>query len=403
MEKVYLYVEKYNKATKELLLDYINENEYLYTRNLGDYAESMHLNDYEPSMILVENIDMNIKLNEGYILEVNAEKLIKLFRSNYHFNQIDGQELPANVFIRVSNGSQFKEIINPQTSRIIQSVGRKFFGSISRSWYGCPCALEYLDDEFKVTIWDVGQGNTNVIEDINNITFFDFGSSIYFTGNEQKQIIKNHSASLNCSKRKSMIISHWDVDHYNLLCSVDDSFLKGLCCVFLPDNPISLTAKQVVKRIEKHCKFINIIKSPKRTIPKKTGIQKWKCGCHYILFIGEESKNKNMAGSALAVFGNKDVCMLTSDHSNYQVWDIMYNEVKAKSLNGQTNVVVPHHGGRVGKLNKIVIRNAKDAVFSVGKNNYNHPIPDVTKYYVSNGFNIRRTDWARKDIIIKIT
>ena len=403
MEKVYLYVEKYDKTTKELLLDYINENEFLFTRNLGDYVEEMHLYGYEPSMILIENFDANIKLNEGYILEINASKLIELFSAHYRLEQSYFQELPANVFIRFSDFAQFKEYINLQTVKIIKNLSYKFTNNIKDTWEGYPCALNNLGDSFKVTVWDVGQGNTNVIEHTNNITFFDFGASIYYTRSEQKQIIKSHYETLNCSKRKSMIISHWDVDHYNLLCSVDDDFLRKLCCVFLPENPISLTAKQVVKRLEDNCKFINVIKSPKRTLPQKTGIQVWNNGTHYFIFSGEKSKNKNVSGNALVVFGRKDVCMLTADHSNYQVWDIMYNKVNQLKLNGQLNIVVPHHGGKAGKLIYTSIKNAHYALISVGKNNYYHPFPEITKYYMSSGFHIKRTDWERKDITIDIT
>lgn len=94
------------------------------------------------------------------------------------------------------------------------------------SWNNRPCALSGLSENFNIIVWDVGQGNTNCISDEHNLTIFDFGSSIYYSKEKQKTIVNEHIDFINMHDRISLVISHWDIDHYNLLCSVSDDFFE---------------------------------------------------------------------------------------------------------------------------------------------------------------------------------
>lgn len=90
-------------------------------------------------------------------------------------------------------------------------------------------------------MWDVGQGNTNCISDKTNLTIFDFGTSFYYSKTKQNAILNAHKEFIKGHDRVSLIISHWDIDHYNLFCVASDEFLENICCIFYPFVGIGLT------------------------------------------------------------------------------------------------------------------------------------------------------------------
>ena len=197
----------------------------------------------------------------------------------------------------------------------------------------------------------------------------------------------------------SLIISHWDIDHYNLLCVAPDDFLQNLSCVFYPAEGIGLTMKQVAARIERNCSFREAIKSP---LPKehKSGIVWVHKGNRFILFTGEKSTSKNLSGLLLTVYNDKTTVFLTADHSNYQIWDQLCNEICFNP--SLLHVVVPHHGGNRGDFKIPLGFFPGIAGVSVGSNIYGHPNSNTISLYRKKGFEVIQTDRSGQDIIIKI-
>ena len=212
-------------------------------------------------------------------------------------------------------------------------------------------------------------------------------------------ILDAHRTFIKKHERVSLIISHWDIDHYNLLCAVPDEFLRDICCIFYPSWGIGLTMTQVAEKIKRNCNYRNAIEAPPKTL-RKCGIQKVFEGNRYALFTGERSNNKNYSGLMLLVFNNMATAFLTADHSNYQVWNHLY--ASANTRKNTLHIVVPHHGGDCGNtpIPHGILPGV--AALSVGSNIYGHPKPKTISKYRKAGYNLIRTDRYGQDIVIKM-
>lgn len=399
-EKAHLYVEKYSRAGQELLLDFVREDEFIYFKNRGDYTTGMHLSEYEPTMILVYGCSPKKSLRDGAILTLDMNRLIGMHNEWDFASNNNAFDHPATVFLEIQDGASFSKLIDdPDTSSVSMHIKEEYIIHLNSSWNGVPCALNNLGENIEVSVWDVGQGNTNCISDGTNLTLFDFGTSVYYSKNKQNTILNAHRDFIINHRRVSLIISHWDVDHYNLLCAVPDEFLRNICCVFYPSSGIGLTMMQVAARIKKNCHYrVAIIPPPKTS--RKCGIRKVFEGGKYALFTGENSKNKNNSGLLLSVYNNKATAFLTGDHSNYQVWNQLYTAFAMKK--NKLHIVVPHHGGDCGNTPIPHGITTGVSAISVGSNTYGHPKVKTINSYINEGFKVIRTDRYGQDIIIKL-
>lgn len=400
MKKVHLLVEKYNQKRQELLLDFVREDEFIYFRQNGDYLPTMHLStkQYEPSMVMVYGCAPERKIWEGSIITLGMNRFMEFRASEKSEGNDEFVGKAATVFLEVQNGEKFASLIDDEGSSVSGYVPLQYRTQLASSWQGAPCALEYLEESFDVMAWNVGQGNTNSISDGTNLTIFDFGASMYYPKKKLEGILDTHKDYIKRHGTISLIISHWDIDHYNLLCVVSDEFLQKLCCVFYPSKGIGLTMMQVAKRIEKNCRY-RIGIEPAGKTSRKCGIKKIFEGNRYTLFTGEKSKDKNRSGLLLSVHNQKSITFLTADHSNYQVWGKMYEETNAKEY--ELHVIVPHHGGRGGKPHVQAGNTKSMAVISVGHNNYGHPKDRTVAEYKAKGYTVMRTDCYGYDVIVK--
>lgn len=97
-----------------------------------------------------------------------------------------------------------------------------------------------------------------------------------------------------------LIISHWDVDHYNLLCAADDTLLKRISTVIVPDYVDTQTAEKAIKRLKDNHVTLGVIFSPLRS-KRKVQIKRIQCNNNYHFYIGEKAKNKNLSGLMLSL------------------------------------------------------------------------------------------------------
>ena len=76
LDLAHLFVEKY--TNDYLLIDFVEESEFIYFRNNGDYIETMTLREeYEPTMLLFSNVG-KLPLKEGDLFTVPMKYLISL-------------------------------------------------------------------------------------------------------------------------------------------------------------------------------------------------------------------------------------------------------------------------------------------------------------------------------------
>ena len=70
-----LYVEKYVEGT--LLLDFITEKDFLYFKYRGEEIESITVDSYTPSMLLIHNVNIK-EIHEGDIIAIPKCFLIEI-------------------------------------------------------------------------------------------------------------------------------------------------------------------------------------------------------------------------------------------------------------------------------------------------------------------------------------
>lgn len=402
IEKVHLYVEKYDRIRQELLLDFVKEDEFFYFKYRGDYTPDMHLSarEYEPTMLLVHGCAPKKTLRHGAMLTLDMTCFMEMHNerdTDFINNYIDP---PATAFLEIQDGAYLAALIDdPNRSSVSMHISKEYIVHLESSWNREPCALNDLGESFEVSVWDVGQGNTNCISDERHLTIFDFGSSFYYSKSKQNMILDAHLDFIKKHDRVSLVISHWDIDHYNLLCAVPDQFLQNICCVFYPSLGIGLTMTQIAEKIKRNCKYRNAIEAPPKT-SRKCGIIKVFEGNRYALFTGERSNNKNHSGLMLSVFNNRATAFLTADHSNYQVWNRLY--ASANTRTNTLHVVVPHHGGYCGNTPIPHGIHPGIAAISVGSNLYGHPGPKTISTYRKAGYDLIQTDRYGQDIVIKM-
>lgn len=409
LENVYLYVEQYNRKNRELVLDFLRENEFLYFKNRRAYEENMSIfnGGYEPTMLLVHECRLKHHLKAGTIVVLPMDFLMAVREENQISLNDENDDRPGTVFLEILDGSAFaalidEVIINGNTNPpFLTDEDQDDFASRRLKSLICnegPCALRNLKDAFKLFVWDVGQGSTNCISDGQNLAIFDFGLSFYYTRSKAEKIYQDHERFLQEHSRVSLIISHWDIDHYKMLCFVPDCFFEKICCVFCPSAGMGLTYMQVVARISRFCVRRNIINSVSSRSGRKIDMIYHKP--RFRLYVGRRNSNKNLSGLMLSVSGNRDMAFLTGDHSNYQVWNNMYTLENGD--NYRLNVVVPHHGGDCGK-NRVKEGGVPGiAAISVGGNYYGHPKSNTIAAYKEAGYRVKRTDICGEDIVIDI-
>lgn len=399
-----LFVEKY--TNDYLLLDFITEEEFIFFRNNGDYLESMRLNNYSPSMLLFNKVK-NLVVSEGDILTIPMQELISHKKSpSFNFFQRNREEEQFNGIFMVFNNSEWLEnLLSSKMAYKNNRLRNRLIKYVDGTWNdGTPCALNKLEDDIYVEIVDVGQGNTNLIYDKNNLSIFDFGASVYASEAVLKSIISDIQIRFDDFYNASLIISHWDYDHYNLLTAIDEQILENFCCIFIPSAVISLTAKQIVNKLMKNCRFIRTFLSPTPKNKREIGIVPVITENKYTLYVGERSKDKNKSGLMLAIKGCEDITVLGADHTNRHILSCINSFVGSNEKYDKLNIVVPHHGGHCGKA-KIKVPSLfipGTAAVSVGKNSYKHPNQSTIDEYTNNGFEVLRTDWERKNIKIEM-
>lgn len=404
IQTAHLFIEKYSMTEQELFLDFVQEKEFIYFSNRGDVYNDRSLMEgrFRPTMLLIHGCAPKQKMHEGAMLRVNMNRLIDIaFRvdNNAPYSTRQYDNTPAMVFLEIQDGRAFADLIDDMDSSVSDYINTGFIERLESTWHGSPCALNNLGDEMTLRVWNVGQGNTNSISDEDNLTLFDFGASVYYSKQQLRRIIEDHAHLLKGKECITLLISHWDVDHYNCLCAVDDEFLKRICCVFFPSEIVTLTAKQITARLIHYCKY-RVVISPARGTSKKCGVQIVFQDSRYTLFTGEKSKNINKSGLLLVLHNKRSIALLTADHSNYQIWDCMYNKIIFKNL--IMHVVVPHHGGKCGNT---PIRSGFPsgiAAISTGSNSYGHPQPKIIVAYRNAHYKVVRTDHCEQDVIIRM-
>lgn len=328
---VFLYVEKYFRKRQSIILDFLEMKDFeSFQNHCPDFIRFNESSDYKPTMLLVKNFKPSRKIYEGNIIILSMDELVEAISNDG--NQTEASGLPATVCYQFRDGTQLANFMDKTSTTIKRYVPHKYIRLDYKALhYDEGIELQELDclgSIITAKVWNVGQGNTNSICDSDNdVVLFDIGASCLYAKNKLLDISAPICKMILDVTNSVLIISHWDLDHFNLLTVIEGDILSNFSCVLYPDDVIGATAKEIEEKIQKYCKDkIRRIAPAVSSTPKKRGIKEIASGEHFTLFVGEESRSKNISGLLLSITTEEKTMFFTGDHSNYQVWSQMYEK-----------------------------------------------------------------------------
>lgn len=394
-----LYVEKYDVVEQVALLDFVSKEDFCYFRNKGDWNERMEVNVYseDATMILISGIKVT-NLRKGGFLIIDETNLLELYKYQQNDN-IDNYNLnfqaSSTIFMEFSIPDEISSVFKYENARYNDC----HFLKSNCSWMNMPCALNTICTN--VCVYNVGQGNCNRVYGDNNQTYFDYGASVLFSKVQIKNLLNDMPEF---DDKTSLIISHWDADHCNMLKFIDDEKLKKLCCAFVPSKCISLTSQMLAEKLLNNCSYVVALNEVnERKVKRKISMHKIFENDNAYLYVGEKSTSINNSGLMLFVKGKSETVILAGDHNNWQVFNDIYFSLNFSIKEMPTNIIVPHHGGKTGSFNNLIkVKKPNIAAVSVGRNHYGHPNTECRNYYYKNGFKWLSTMTLDKNVEFEI-
>lgn len=264
-------------------------------------------------------------------------------------------------------------------------------------------------EESFIRINDVKQGNWNEFHLGGAIPIvYDIGTNRDDTHAEIRTTANTYISQYSALPQKpAMIISHWDVDHYNCLLQLTSAeltiFSYVLCTRELPNS----TAQKAYLKLSSTAglKIISIpTKSTSRSkrFPVESNVFSSR---HYSLYQGI-GNDRNTRGLVLSIRQNNSVSFLTGDAAWYQLSHIVREEAINFANVKEFNLVLPHHGsGKDDTYKGFVIPTVWDygnAGISVSRkhNKYGHPSATVIDFMKSKFGSLKRTDKVGSSIDI---
>ncbi len=388
-----LYIECYDKYEGELVGDFMRRDDYV---EFCKQIDNEHMQRDVRTMLFVENLRFSsghIPVS-GKIYDFPDEMLnLNWIPESPYVNFADEMSSDSSsifsfkVFSNYDGESFFDE---PVVERY------DYHNYVKGSWDGPPCGLARLSDEIKVIVKEVGQGNWNEVY-VNDRCelIYDLGASIHSTIREIRSLV-NFSTAF--SHKPSLIISHWDIDHYQALLEVNELVIGDLCCIFVPDKLTSLTSQRAYQRlIDNNTYVVAISPSRNRKLSRRISLEVINKGRNYIFMKGEESTDKNKSGLVVAIWNSKSSIILAADHHYYQLVNDIIPHLPSNNI---LHLITPHHGGHAGSVSKLgsLVVNPGKCITSTGKNSYGHPKDKNRQELVKIGFEWKRTDYEKADI-----
>lgn len=225
---------------------------------------------------------------------------------------------------------------------------------------------------FRMSVLDVGQGLSTVIETANHVLVYDTGPKLSSTFNTGERVVLPFLAYYGHQKIDVLMISHGDNDHYGGA----DSILK----------------KSKVKSIITSEPALFSEQSQKNVSLCYAG-QKWVWDGVVFEVLHPETvvtRKRNDHSCVLKVSVGEQAVLLTGDIETKSEKKIL--EHSLHRLPAQV-MLVPHHGSRTSSsLEFIQAIHPKFAIIPVGyRNQYGHPKADIVERYKNLGINLLNT------------
>lgn len=404
-EEIIVYLDSHstiNNNIGDLYIDFRSEYDFSAFKTVLN-LQNNHNPDYNldsesdgviaPSYIHLTSVSVKKRLNLDcyYRLNIKALKDCNFIIENEScvvFGSFDlrGREMPN------SEEEEILQIHGPLNDLLVNSIEIEESVKIELP----SLSMDKLN-KLELYVANVGQANWNEIRNNGETIFlFDCGAPFNSSRTTVNNIWNNHESQL-LKNKSTLIISHWDMDHY--LCIKDlspeiiDQCFNNVIC----PPAKSLMTSSILDKLYNECSLgVYEIKPPTRTksaYPKMIQVARSNTAT---LYIGEQSRNINYCGISLFINISNGTASLTGDLALIQCDDILSNEKRKRREIRCHKLVVPHHGGKW--VNSKMVYNSTRlsrfcCIISVGKNTYGHPSNDTLKYLKGQNGIIRwRTD-----------
>ena len=402
MQEIIILVEEYlnNKESDmesvDVFADFRSERDY-YT-----FSENIGLNtNNKATAFVIKGIKHSKQIAIGKYYTLNLDSIKKYYRlQNIEDSYLYGFELYLSSELPVP----FEELFDK-----VQMDESDYYGgtapSVIRNTIVHPIELT---NNIIVTVNNVGQGNWNEVTcDGATRLVYDIGAPLRASIKEVNDIVNRIVPRYhNLSIKPTLLLSHWDKDHYHALLALKDSDFSIFDKYIFPGNPPTATAKRIYEKITNNNGKTIIVRPGHRDsgMPSLPEII-WEEQC-YSIFIGQEHSDRNLSGIQVFLRSKHENILLCGDCGWYQVIHILAHKTKTASTGEKCNVVVPHHGGGKDKtyygFTIPCFMNKGKALISVDKkkNSYGHPSKSLMDYLDTCFNDILRTDIEQADITV---
>lgn len=269
----------------------------------------------------------------------------------------------------------------------------------------------------KLQVNNVGQGNWNeVITRKKTRLVYDIGT--YKEKKSRDSYVDNLILTHQYTRKPILVLSHWDLDHYNILLYMTLKELKRFSQIIVTTTLPSLTPFRLLQTIVTKTKVqlslvdnnSPLLTSPANYIDVNNQILKlFVCR----MMMSSKKLNLNESGLLLDVDGRDTNFLMTGDATYEQASDAIKHSYAHINQDKNHSLVVPHHGG--GKQPQYVVptycklENAvisvdgikKDKSGNVVRNIYKHPTDEVIYHFIKDHkCKLLRTDYANEDILL---
>lgn len=389
---ILVFIEEINWKENTVVFDFINSNEF----EKFDSALELQHKIFKASMVKIINYNQrSIRENTVYAIDRNV-----LLSLRQNIEQIEDSFLFGySISLPDNSDFLFKESVT------IGELDRYNIGAVVRSGGLQKDILNItLKGNIDVIVRNIGQGNWNEISIDKEVrVVYDAGAPM----NASKAVVRTHIGNKPTEYLKgkpSLILSHWDKDHYHALVGMTDNELRCFSSFICPEIIPNITSRILYGRILSVLGFNNIFTVS--NIPKTRGISATlglisPIRNKLMIFNSTYNKDRNQSGIILAI--------KTSTSSIIMPGDCHYNLLSNCILpllnyTHKHNLVVPHHGGNAGAYNYNLHPGTtpKHAVISVGNNRYGHPKLSYTRALILDLFQVSNTQNVGNDIIINL-
>lgn len=387
---IVVYIESYNKEEGIVYFDFSDSNGYnLFNEYLG--TNSNFYQEAKPSIVCLSNyFQRRIQENTYYAIK---RDIIFEWREQQSILIIEDSFLLGYTIENQNN--------NSENTIFHTSISAKDFDN-SFLFYGQEGRLGKvrIPEPIRVKVKKVGQGSWNEIYGNDNLEIvYDIGTSMDAKKDKVRCLIDEISDQYK-QANPNLIISHWDVDHYHVLCGMTDSELANFNCVIFRDAPPNLTSRVVYNRfmgLLDRKKILSLRCEPKDKKKKRLLEPITPIGSAVMIYNGQECKDRNISCIVVTVSTLNSSVILSAD-SHY---DQISNYILPNLVAPKHYLIVPHHGGKAGKFIYNIHTGVKpiEAVISVGKNSYGHPLEIYKNALIKKGFSIQQTNF-KGDIIL---